>query len=66
MTQNIYTDNGLKGWWKRTTCYNSGLAKKRVLCFFYKFVVKKTFLLLMNFSANNPLLRQAAKRYTSP
>ena len=46
----------------RRAAHNSGLAKKRVSCFYDTFVVKQTFVLLMNFSANNPLLRQAANR----
>ena len=46
--------------------HNSGLAKKRVSCFYDTFMVKQTFVLLINFSANNPLLRQAAKRYLKP
>lgn len=41
---------------------NSGLAKWRVKCFYDRFVVKQTVVLLLNFSANNPPLRQAAKR----
>jgi hypothetical protein len=50
----------------RTPAGNSGLAKKRVSCFYDTFVVKQTVVLLMNISANNPLLRQAANRYASP
>ena len=46
-----------------STTANIGLAKKRVSCFYDTFVVKQTVVLLMNFSANNPLLRQAANRW---
>jgi hypothetical protein len=41
------------------------LAKWRVTCFYDTFVVKQTVVLLMNFSAKNPPLRQAAKRYST-
>ncbi len=41
---------------------NNGLAKKRVKCFYDTFVVEQTFVFQMNFSANKPLLRQAANR----
>ena len=46
----------------RTPAGNSGLAKWRVTCFYDAFVVKETVVLLMNFSAKNPPLRQAANR----
>jgi hypothetical protein len=48
---------------QRSPATNSGLAKWRVTCFYDTFVVKQTVVLLMNFSAKNPPLRQAAKRY---
>ena len=47
---------------QKITTANSGLAKWRVTCFYDTFVVKQTVVLLMNFSAKNPPLRQAAKR----
>jgi hypothetical protein len=46
----------------KRAAHNSGLAKKRASCFYETFVVKQTFVLLMNFSTNNPFLRQAANR----
>ena len=45
-----------------TTTANSGLAKGGVSCFVETFVQGSTFVLIMNFSANIPALRQAAKR----
>jgi hypothetical protein len=42
---------------------NSGLAKGGLTCFDETFVLKQTFVLRMNICANNPALRQAAKRY---
>ena len=48
---------------RRTTTANSGLAKGGVSCFVETFVQGSTFVLRMNFSAKNPALRQAAKRY---
>lgn len=41
---------------------NSGLAKGALTCFVETFVQGSTFVLRMNFSANNPALRQAANR----
>ena len=49
---------------KRTTTANSGLAKGGVSCFVETLVQGSTFVLRMNFSAKNPALRQAAKRYS--
>lgn len=43
--------------------HNSGLAKGGLTCFVETFVQGSTFVLRMNFSAKNPALRQAAKRY---
>jgi hypothetical protein len=54
--------SGQKATEKEQRRHNSGLAKKRVSCFYDTFVVKQTFVLLINFSANNPLLRQATRR----
>ncbi len=48
---------------QRTTTANSGLAKGGASCFVETFVKVSTFLFRMNFSAKNPALRQAAKRY---
>ena len=48
---------------RRTTTANSGLAKGGVSCFVETLVQGSTFVLRMNFSAKNPALRQAAKRY---
>ena len=48
---------------KRTTTANSGLAKGGVSCFVETLVQGSTFVLRMNFSAKNPALRQAAKRW---
>ena len=45
---------------------NSTLAIGGVSCFVETFVQGSTFVLRMNFSAKNPALRQAAKRYASP
>lgn len=66
MTAKLYTDNGCKTRTTRTPACNSGLAKWRVTCFYETFVGKQTVVLLMNISANNPPLRQAAKRYRKP
>lgn len=51
---------------RRTTTANSGLAKGGVSSFVETFVQGSTFVLRMNFSAKNPALRQAAKRYAAP
>jgi hypothetical protein len=48
---------------RRTTTANSGLAKGGVSCFVETFVQGSTFVLRMNFSTENPALRQAADRY---
>jgi len=47
---------------QRTPATNSGLAKGGLTCFVETFVQGSTFVLRMNFSAENPALRQAAKR----
>ena len=47
---------------RRTTTANSGLAKGGVSCFVETFVQARTLVLRMNFSAENPALRQAANR----
>ena len=51
---------------ERTPASNSGLAKGGLTCFVETFVVKQTFVLRINFSAKNPALLQAAKRWTKP
>lgn len=45
------------------TSANSGLAKGGLTCFVETFVQGSAIVLRMNFSAKNPALRQAAKRY---
>ena len=42
---------------------NSRFAKAGVSCFYDSEVLNSSFVLLMKFSAENPRLRQAAKRY---
>lgn len=42
---------------------NKRLAKKRVKSFYERSVQGSTFVLVLNFCAKNPLLRQAPKRY---
>lgn len=46
---------------KRT--HNSRFAKAGVLCFYESEVLNSSFVHLMKFSAENPRLRKAAKRY---
>jgi hypothetical protein len=48
---------------KRKTGYNSRFAKAGVLCFYDSEVLNSSFVHLMKFSAENPRLRKAAKRY---
>jgi hypothetical protein len=61
--QYLKMNNGQLNENKRSTGYNSGLAKGGLTCFVETFVVKQTFFLRMNFNAKNPALRQAAERY---
>ena len=42
---------------------NSRFAKAGVSCFYDSEVLNSSFVLRINFSAKNPALRQAAKRY---
>jgi len=49
---------------ERKTPYNSRFAKAGVLCFYESEVLNSSFVHLMKFSAENPRLRKAAKRYT--
>jgi hypothetical protein len=44
---------------------NSRFAKAGVSCFFDSEVLNSSFVHLIKFSANNPRLRQAPKRYAS-
>ncbi|MBM3418590.1 MAG: hypothetical protein FJY17_06700 [Bacteroidetes bacterium] len=48
-----------------TPAGNSRFAKAGVLCFYDSEVLNSSFVLLMKFSAENPRLRKAAKRYRS-
>ena len=47
------------------TSANSRFAKAGVLCFYDSEVLNSSFVHLMKFSAENPRLRKAAKRYAS-
>ena len=49
----------------RKTAYNIGLAIWRLKGFFEKFVQGSTAVILLNFCAKNPPLRQAANRYVA-
>ena len=51
---------------KRKTSANSRFAKAGVSCFYDSEVLNSSFVQLMKFSAENPRLRKAAKRYASP
>jgi hypothetical protein len=48
---------------RRKTPYNSRFAKAGVSCFYDSEVLKSNFVHLMKFSAKNPRLHKAAKRY---
>ena len=48
---------------KTITAYNSRFAKAGVSCFYDSEVLNSSFVLLIKFSAKNPRLRKAAKRY---
>jgi hypothetical protein len=50
---------------KESTGYNSRFAKAGVSCFYESEVLNSSFVHLMKFSANNPRLRKAAKRYAA-
>ncbi len=63
MTQKPNTDNGFQEQMNRTTGYNTVLPKWRPKCFYETFVQGSTVVHLLNFSANNPPLRQYPKRY---
>jgi hypothetical protein len=45
---------------------NSRFAKAGVWCFYESEVLNSSFVHLMKFSAGNPRLRKAAKRFTQP
>jgi len=47
----------------RTPACNIGFARERAKCFDWTFVQDSTFVLRLNFSANNPLPRKAVNRY---
>lgn len=51
---------------KESTTANSRFAKAGVSCFYDSEVLNSSFVHLMKFSAENPRLRKAAKRYAQP
>jgi hypothetical protein len=53
----------MKGLWLPKVWFNSGLAKAGVSCFYESEVINPSFVHLIKFSAENPRLRKAAKRY---
>jgi hypothetical protein len=63
MTLKLNTDNGLQRRTDRTPAANSRFAKAGVSCFYDSEVPNSSFVHLMKFSAENPRLRKAAKRY---
>ena len=64
-TINCSIDNGLQGQTTRTTGYNTVLPKWRQKCYYETFVLNSTAVILLNFSANNPPLRQYPNRCAS-
>ena len=48
---------------KKITAHNSRFAKAGVSCFYDSEVLNSNFVHIMKFSAENPRLRKAAKRY---
>jgi len=66
MIEKLYNDNGLQGQTTRTTGYNTVLPKWRQKCYYETFVLNSTVVILLNFSANNPPLRQYPNRCMSP
>jgi hypothetical protein len=50
----------------RKATHNSRFAKAGVSCFYDSEVLNSSFVLLINFNAENPRLRKAAKRYQQP
>ena len=65
MTQKLNINKAYSDTVDRMPAGNSGLAKGGLTCFVETFVQIQTFVLRMNFSAKNPALRQAAKRWLS-
>ena len=51
---------------KEGRTHNSRFAKAGVSCFYDSEVLNSSFVHLMKFSAENPRLRKAAKRYATP
>jgi len=51
---------------EKTTATNSRFAKAGVSCFYDSEVLNLSFVHLMKFSAENPRLRKAEKRYVQP
>jgi len=66
MTQKLNIDNGLQGQMNRTTGYNKVLPKWRQKCFYETFMQDSTVVFLLNFSTNNPPLRQYPNRCKQP
>ena len=62
MTQKLNIDNGLQGWWTKTTGYNSTYPKGGVSCFADSFVVAESSVLRINICAEKPAHRKSAKR----
>lgn len=62
LTEKRSIGNGLQGRTTRTTGYNKVLPKWRQKCYYETFVLNSTAVILLNFSANNPPLRQYPKR----
>jgi len=62
ITLKLNNDNGLQGRTTRTTGYNKVLPKWRQKCFYETFVLNSTAVILLNFSPNNPPLRQYPNR----
>ncbi|MBS1774785.1 MAG: hypothetical protein JSS64_00715 [Bacteroidetes bacterium] len=58
MTQKLNTVNGLQGRTDRTPAGNTVLPKWRQKCYYETFVLNSTAVILLNFGANNPPLRQ--------
>jgi len=63
MTLKLNTDNGLQRRTDSTPAANSRFAKAGFSCLYDSEVLNSSFVHLMKFSAENPRLRKAAKRY---
>ena len=59
----VKTDMDMKPTFDKKTACNSRFAKAGVSCFYDSEVLNSRFVHLMKFSAENPRLRKAAKRY---